>query len=43
MKLRGLCPNSNYYIHVTVTDLYIPTFGLPIMLQENRWTDRGNI
>ncbi len=32
MKLRGLSPNS--YIH-----LYIPTVGLPILLQENMWTD----
>jgi hypothetical protein len=41
MKLRGLSPNS--YIHVSVSDLNIPTIGLPILLQENRWTDRGNI
>ena len=40
-KLRGRSPNS--YIHVSVDDLYIPTIGLPIMLQENRWTDRRNI
>jgi hypothetical protein len=31
------------YIHVSVSDLNIPTIGLPILLQENRWTDRGNI
>jgi hypothetical protein len=41
MKLRGLSLNS--YIYVSVGDLYIPTMGLPILLQENRWTDRGNI
>ncbi len=43
MKLRGLVSNS--YIHVSVSDLYtyIPTIGLPIPLQEKRWTDRGNI
>jgi hypothetical protein len=29
MKLRGLSPNSN--IHVSVSDLYIPTIGLPIL------------
>ncbi len=23
--------------------IYIPTIGPPILLQENRWTDRGNI
>jgi hypothetical protein len=33
MKLRGLSPNST--IHVSVNDLYIPTIGLPIALQEN--------
>ncbi len=25
------------------TDLYIPTIGLPILLQGNMWTDSGNI
>jgi hypothetical protein len=34
-------PNS--YIHVSVSDLYIPLIGLPILLQENRWAERGNI
>jgi hypothetical protein len=32
--LRDLSPNS--YIHVPVSDLYIPKIGLPILLQENR-------
>ncbi len=41
MKLHNLSPNS--YIHVSVSDLYILTIGLPILLQENRRTDRGNI
>ncbi len=40
MKLRGLVPNA--YIHVSVSDLYSPTIGLPILLHDNRWTDRGN-
>jgi hypothetical protein len=40
MKLRGLVPNS--YIHVSVCDLCIPTIRPPILLQQNRWTDRGN-
>ncbi len=41
-ELRGgLSPSS--YNHVSVCDLYIPTIGLPILLQENRWTDRGKI
>ncbi len=29
--------------HVSVSDLYIPTVDLPILLQENIWTDPGNI
>ncbi len=41
MKLRNLVPNS--YIHVSMSDSYIPTIGMPILLQENRWTDPGNI
>ncbi len=41
MKLLGLVPNL--YIHESVSDSYIPTIGLPILLQQNRWTNRGNI
>ena len=41
MKLRGLIPS--FYIYVSVSDLYIPTIGLPILLQENMWTDPVNI
>jgi hypothetical protein len=33
-ELRGYSPSS--YIHVSVSDLYIPLIGLPILLQENR-------
>jgi hypothetical protein len=40
-ELRSLTPN--FHIHVSVSDLYIPTIGLPILLQENIWTDPGNI
>ncbi len=40
-KLCGLVPNSN--IHVSVSDLYIPWIGLPILLQKSRQTDPGNI
>jgi hypothetical protein len=36
-KLRSLCPN--FYIHVSVSDLYISTIGPPIFLQQNRQTD----
>jgi hypothetical protein len=41
MKLHWLVPNS--YIHVSVSDLYIPRIDLPILLQPNRQTDPGNI
>ncbi len=30
MKLRGLVPNL--YIHVSASDLYSPTIGLPILM-----------
>jgi len=30
-------------MQVSVSDLYIPTIGLPILLQENMWTDPGHI
>ena len=40
-ELRSL--SSNVHIHVSVSDLNIPTIGLPILLQENMWTDSGNI
>jgi hypothetical protein len=40
-ELRGLSPN--FHIHVYVSDLYTPRIGLPILLQENMWTDSGNI
>jgi hypothetical protein len=41
-ELHGLSPN--FHIPVSVGDLYIPTIGLPILLQENMWTDpHGNM
>jgi hypothetical protein len=41
-KLRGLSPDS--YINVLLPIyVYIPRISLPILLQENMWTDRGNI
>ncbi len=41
---KELCVYSpNSYIHVSVSDLYIPLIGLPILLQKNRWTERGSI
>jgi hypothetical protein len=40
MKLRGLSVPIPTFMFC---DLYIPTIGLTVLLQENRWTDRGNI
>jgi hypothetical protein len=40
-ELRGLSPY--FHIHVSVSYLYIPTIGLPNLLQENMWADPGNI
>ncbi len=40
-ELRGL--SSNFHIHVSVGDLYIPRIGPHISLQKNRQTDPGNI
>jgi hypothetical protein len=40
-KLRSVIPNT--YIHVSVSDIYIPRIGLPIGLQQNMQTDPGNI
>jgi hypothetical protein len=40
-ELRGL--SLNFHIHVSVSELYISMIGLPILLQENMWTDPGNI
>ena len=39
-KLRGYSPNFYY---VSVSDLYILRIDRPILLQENMWTDPGNI
>ncbi len=39
-KLRG--PNSKFHIHVSASDLYIPTTGLSIPLHKNMWTESGN-
>jgi hypothetical protein len=40
-KLRGLSPN--FHTHVSVSDLYIPTIGPLIFLQQNRQTNCGYI
>ncbi len=39
--MGGLSPN--FYMHVYVSDLFILTIGLPILLQGKKWTDPGNI
>jgi hypothetical protein len=39
-ELRGL--SRNFHIPVSVSDLYIPTIGLPNLLQENMWTEYIN-
>jgi hypothetical protein len=36
-ELRGLSPN--FYIHVSVSDLYFPRISPHISLQQNRQTD----
>jgi hypothetical protein len=41
---KGIARHSpNFHIHVSVGDLYIPTFGPPIFLQQNRLTDQRNM
>ncbi len=35
-------PQLQFPHSVSVTDLYIPTFGPSIFLQQNRQTDQGN-
>ena len=40
-EMRG--PSPHFHIHVPVCNLYIPTIGLPILLQENMRTDLGII
>jgi hypothetical protein len=40
-EMSGL--NPNFQIHVSVSDLYIPTISLPILQQENMWTDPENV
>jgi hypothetical protein len=40
-ELRSL--STNFHIHVFVSDIFITTISLPILLQENIWTDTENI
>ncbi len=50
IEMKLLFPKQNYnvlspssYTHISVRDLYISRIGLPILLQENMWTNPGNI
>jgi hypothetical protein len=49
-EIKMLFPKQNYnvlfpssFTHISMRDLYISRIGLPILLQENMWTDPGNI
>ncbi len=49
-ETRLLFPKQNYivlspssYTYKSLRDFYISRIGLPILLQENMWTDPGNI
>jgi hypothetical protein len=35
--------SPNFHIHVSVSDIYIPRIGLPILLQPNRETGPDNV
>jgi hypothetical protein len=36
-------PVPTSYTHISARDFYISGIGLPILLQENMWTNPGNI
>jgi hypothetical protein len=41
---KEFCGHSpKYHIHVSVSDLYIPTIDLPFLVQKNMWANPGNI
>ncbi len=49
-EMKLLFPKQNFnvlspssYIHISVRDLHISGIGLHILLQENMWTNPGNI
>jgi hypothetical protein len=49
-EMKLIFPKQNYnvlspssYTQISVRGLYISRIGLPILLQENMWTDPGNI
>jgi hypothetical protein len=35
--------SPNIHIQMSVKDFYILRIGLPVLLQENMWTDSGNM
>jgi hypothetical protein len=50
LEMKLLFPNQTYnvlspssYTLISVRDLYISKIGLPVLLDENMWTDHGNI
>jgi hypothetical protein len=49
-QMKLLFPKQNYnvlspssYTHISVRYFYISRIGLPILLQDNMWTNPGNI
>jgi hypothetical protein len=49
-EIKMLFPKQNYnvlypssYTHISVRDLYISRTNVPILLQENMWTDPRNV
>jgi hypothetical protein len=40
-ELRGF--STNFHIHVSVSDLFVPAIRPPVLLQENMWVDPGNL
>jgi hypothetical protein len=49
-EMKLLFPKQNYNVlspnsdtHISLRDSYISRIGLPILLQGNMWTNRGNI
>ncbi len=49
-EMKLLFPKQNYnvlspssYTYISARDLYISKISMPILLQENMWTDPGNI
>ncbi len=43
LVLRHQMHLSNYFVKFFYSVLYIPRISLPILLQQNSWTDTGSI